>query len=75
MKARTILIYRGEYHFRAHPEEMTQTDIDTLVMRYANWINKMDHLEFYGDDSIWYCFPRKVLDECILCVEVMEEEE
>ena len=72
MKARTVILHGDDWRFCARAEEMTQTDVDALKMKYERGVNSLDHLSFYDDDGAWYCFPRKVLDRCILCVEVVE---
>lgn len=75
MKVRTILIYRGEYKFVSQAEKGTTDELAALKALYSDRTNDIDSLTFTDDDGVWYCFPRKVLDECVICVEVLEEEE
>lgn len=73
MKARTIVIHRAIW-YRAIFNDVTQDNVVALKTYYDEHVNEINGLSFPGDDGIWYCFPRKVLDECVLCVEVVEDE-
>ena len=74
MKARTVILCGDDWRFCARAEEMTQADVDTLKIKYERGVNNLDHLSLYDVGGAWYCFPRKVLNESILCVEVLEDE-
>ena len=74
MKARTVVIYQGE-RYESKIKELTQAEVDALKEFYDEHMGDMAYLSsFEGADSCWYWFPRRVLDECILCVEVVESD-
>ena len=73
MKARTIIIYQGR-QYNSEVCEITQSGLDSIEALYDDQINELSHLSFPNGNGVWYCFPRRVLDESILCVEVVEDE-
>ena len=73
MKARTAVIYQGK-KYESDSSPVTQDEVTAMKAYFDDNVGEIGILSFDGADGTWYCFPRAVLDESILCVEVVEDE-
>ena len=71
MKARTVVIYQGK-KYESDSSLVTQDEVAAMKAYFSDNVGEIGTLSFDGADGVWYCFPRRVLDESILCVEVVE---
>lgn len=71
---RVCIIHQGQ-KYSSEIREVSQKELDQLKEDYTHGMGDLRaKVTFHDMYGIWYCFPPQLLQESILCIEIMDNQ-